>query len=109
MSRRWGPGLAAGAVAGALDVALIAIADPAAGGWVQLQSWLFWAGTGGVVTATRTGLPAPLHGVAVCVLLNLPWYVQFGPAAGHPEHLPPLFAMSVLFGLALGWVGGRFR
>jgi hypothetical protein len=50
------------------------------------------------------GEPPVLHGVAVMALLNLPWYVAFGPGAGHWEHVPPLIGMRVVSGRGFGVV-----
>ncbi len=109
LRRIWAHGLLGGALAGALDVSLIAVADPGAGGWVELQSFAFWTSAGALVVASETGLGRIAHGVLVTVLLNLPWYVVFGPASGHPEHVPPLVGMSLVFGAAFGWLHGRAR
>lgn len=103
----WIWGLGAGAVAGALDVALILAVDPRVSHWVLLEAALFWMTAGGVVVASETGFGRYVHGVAVTVLLNLPWYVVESFAAGHPEHLPPLILMSVVFGLGFGWARGH--
>lgn len=97
-------GVVAGVVAGLLDVVLIAVADASAGPWVMAQSFLFWTVAGWLVVVTPSRLPPLLHGVAVTVLLNLPWYIAFGPGAGHWEHVPPLLGMSVVFGLGFGAV-----
>ena len=102
-------GLGAGAVAGGLDVLLIAVADPAADGWVWVQSFLAWTVSGWAVVASESGLRGLPHGVVVTLFLNLPWFVAFSVAIGRPEHLPPLVAMSALFGLGFGWVHGRAR
>jgi hypothetical protein len=45
-----------------------------------------------------------LHGVAVMALLNLPWYVAFGPGAGHWKHVPRPMGMSVVSRLGFGVV-----
>ncbi|MBL8935072.1 MAG: hypothetical protein JNM69_10995 [Archangium sp.] len=97
-------GVVAGVVAGVMDVVLIAVADAAAGVWVMAQSFLFWAVAGWLVVVSPSRLGPLLHGVAVTVLLNLPWYVAFGPGAGHVEHVPPLIVMSIVFGLGFGVV-----
>lgn len=97
-------GVVAGVVAGALDVVLIAVADASAGAWVMAQSFLFWSVAGWLVVVSPSRLGPLLHGVAVTVLLNLPWYLALGPGAGHWEHVPPLVGMSVVFGLGFGVV-----
>lgn len=113
VGRRWVIGLGAGVVAGALDVALITLADPAQGGWVHLQSFLAWLACGAVAVAV-VGPPSSrgdmIVAVLVTVLLNLAWYVALGPATGHPEHVVPLLVMSLVvgafFGLARRLAGG---
>lgn len=102
-------GLGAGVGAGLLDVALIAAVDPAASEWMLAQSLLAWAGTGWAVVASESGLGSFAHGVLATVALNLGWLVALGPGAGTPEHVPPLVAMSVVFGAAFGWVHQRAR
>jgi hypothetical protein len=97
-------GVVAGVVAGVLDVVLIAVADASAGGWVMAQSFLFWSVAGWLVVVSPSRFGPLLHGVVVTVLLNLPWYVAFGPGAGHWEHVPPLIGMSAVFGLGFGVV-----
>jgi hypothetical protein len=102
---RWGIG--AGAVAAILDVSLILAVDPSISRWVLLEAALFWMTAGWAVVASDSGLGRFGHGVLATVLLNLPWYVVESFASGHPEHLPPLVAMSILFGLGFGWAKGR--
>lgn len=97
-------GFVAGVVAGVLDVVLIAVADASAGVWVMAQSFLFWSVAGWVVVVSPSRLGPLLHGVVVTVLLNLPWYIAFGPSAGHWDHVPPLIFMSIVFGLGFGVV-----
>jgi hypothetical protein len=101
--RTWTWGLGAGLVAAALDVALILAVDPAVPRWTLLEAGAFWAVAGWVVVASTSGLGWWGHGMLVTVLLNLPWYLVEGPAAGHPEHVPPLAIMSLVFGVAFGW------
>lgn len=94
----------AGLVAGTMDVGLIAAADPAASGWVMVQAFLFWSVAGWLIVRAPSRWPWALHGIGLTVLLNLPWYVAFGPAVGHWEHVPPLVVMSAVFGVGFGWV-----
>jgi hypothetical protein len=101
--RAWSFGLLAGSVAALLDIGLIAVVEPALSAWVLIEAGLFWAGAGRVVVASQTGLPHIRHGVLTTVILNLPWYVLASFAAGHPEHLPPLMLMSVVFGVGFGF------
>lgn len=98
------PAVFAGLAAGVLDVVLIAVADPNAGAWVMAQSFLFWSVAGWLVVTFPSRLPWVIHGVGLTVLLNLPWYIAFGPAAGHWEHVPPLVLMSTVFGIGFGLV-----
>lgn len=97
-------GVVAGVVSGVSDVVLIAVADASAGAWVMAQSFLFWSVAGWLVVVSPSRLAPLLHGVAVTVLLNLPWYIAFGPGVGHWEHVPPLIVMSIVFGLGFGAV-----
>ncbi|WP_437969182.1 hypothetical protein WMF04_07765 [Sorangium sp. So ce260] len=106
-TKTWSVGLGVGALAGAADISLIVAVDPAATGWVLLESFLFWTVAGWVVVASESGLGRYGHGILVTMLLNLPWYVLLGPAAGQPAHVPPLLLMSVVFGSAFGWARGR--
>lgn len=103
------PGFLAGSLAGLLDVLLIVAVDPRASSWVALASYLFWASAGLAVVASDSGLGSRTHGVLGTIVLNLPWYVTFGPAAGTPAHVLPLVAMSVVFGLGFGAVHARGR
>lgn len=96
--------LLAGAVAGLLDVALIAVADPSAGGWVMAQSFLAWSITGWAVIVVPSQFPPMATAIVLTLVFNLPWFVALGPGAGRWEHVPPLVAMSVLFGSGLGLV-----
>lgn len=99
-------GVAAGLVAGALDVALILAVDSTAI-WDSVEAFLFWLVAGWVVVCSDSGLGHRLHGVVVSVLLNLPWYIALGPAVKQVAHVPPLIVMSVLFGLGFGWARRR--
>lgn len=102
MNRRFVIGLGTGALVGALDVALIALVDGEAGGWLVLQSFLAWTACGASVVAAETGLRPLVQGVALTIALNLAWFVALGPAIGKPEHVAPLVAMSLVFGLVFG-------
>jgi hypothetical protein len=101
--------LSAGALAGLVDVALIHLADPAATGWVELQSFLAWLAMGWAVVTTPSRLPALAHGVVVTLSLDAAWLIALGPGSGHPEHVAPLVALSVVFGLAFGGVRRQWR
>lgn len=105
--RAWRWGLGAGLAAALADAALIVAVDPGASAWTVLQSMLFWTTAGGFVVASETGLGRYAHAIATTVMLNLPWYVALSLAIAHPEHLPPLLAMSLVFGGWFGWVRGR--
>lgn len=109
MKRLWTWGLGAGAAAAAADATLILTVDAGVSRWVLLEALLFWTVTGWAAVATESGLGRYAHGVAVTVLLNLPWYVLLGPAAGELGHVPPLVVMSAVFGLCFGWARGRAR
>ena len=100
--RRWKHGLAAGLGAALLDVALILATDDAAGWALLLQVLLFWTIAGGFVVATASPLGHFGHAVAATVALNLPWYVALAIAPGRPELVPPLVAMSLVFGVLFG-------
>jgi len=105
----WIWGLGAGSVAAALDVGLILAVDPGISAWVLVRAALFWVTAGWAVVCSDTGLGRYAHGIAVTVLLNLPWYVLESFEAGRIEHLPPLLAMSIVFGSGFGWARGRAR
>lgn len=105
--RLWFYGFTAGAAAAAIDVALIVKMDAHASAFVVVQAALFWCAAGWFVVASRSGLPSYAHGVAATVLLNLPWYVNLAIATNQLTLLPPLLAMSVIFGAGFGWAHRR--
>ena len=102
VKRRMSYGLAAGALAAAADGLLIAAADHTATGWTVAQAMLFWATAGLAVVISDSGLGDVAHGIAGTLLLSLPWYANLALASGHPEMLPPLVAMGVVFGAGFG-------
>lgn len=108
-ARRWLHGLGAGLVAGVIDAGLIRAVEPGGSPWVLAEALLFWTTAGWAVVASESGLGSLAHGVVATLLLNLPWFVLLGPAAGKPLHLPPLIAMSALFGAGFGWAHRRAR
>ena len=107
--RRITYGLAAGALAAAVDGVLIAIGDPGATAWVIVQAMLFWATAGLAVVISDSGLGDMAHGIAGTVLLSLPWYANLALAPGRPEMLAPLIAMGVAFGAGFGLARRRLR
>lgn len=104
----WRFGLMVGFIAGALDAAIIILAEPTASAWGIAQAVIAWTLTGWVVTATDSGLRPFAHGLVVTVLLNVPWYIQFTILPGQWSLLPPLVVMSLLFGAGFGWAKKRY-
>lgn len=106
--RAWVWGLAVGVAVGMADVALVALADPAAGPWIMLQSFLAWTAMGAfaVTSVGLTGRPW-LDAVLVTQLANATWVVALGPTAGHPEHVGPLMGMSLVFSLPFAAVRAK--
>lgn len=100
--RPWKVGLAAGLIAALLDALLIVATDDAASGALLVQVLLFWTFAGGFVVATVSPLGPFAHALTATIVLNLPWYLALAILPGKPELLPPLVAMSLVFGALFG-------
>lgn len=100
--------LVAGMLAGFLDMILIIFSEPASG-WTLLQVFLAWTICGFVVVVMDTRLNRFLHGIMLTVAINLPWYVLYGPGAGHAFLVVPLVIMSVVFGAGFALAHGYAR
>jgi hypothetical protein len=109
IKKMWAWGLGAGAVAAALDLAMILAVEPTISRWILLEVALFWVPAGWFVTSSNSGLGRYAHGVLITMLLACPWYIVESFAKGKPEHLPPLVVMSIVFGVLFGWARGRAR
>ncbi|MBX7127255.1 MAG: hypothetical protein K1X47_16290 [Cyclobacteriaceae bacterium] len=101
--------LLTGALAAALEGLLIALADPAAGAGILLQSMLFWLSAGMVIYYTKTGLPIVLQSILIAYLLSLPWYVNLVVIPGQWDHLIPLIVSTGVFGLLIGLVVRKLK
>jgi hypothetical protein len=102
MAKTWRNGAIVGLVCALIEAVLIVAGDPDAGQWALTQGVLFWFGCGLVVYMADSGLPPVAHGIALTVLLNVPWYIALSVVPGKPSLLGPLVIASVVLGGVIG-------
>ena len=95
-------------MAGILEVILIYVVGSSSSPWLLVQAGVDWTLTGCVIFSTNSGLPPPLHGIFITLLLNVSWIIQETVLAGQLNWLLPAIVQNVFFSTMLGWAKHRW-